>query len=61
MDNNNKIEKRFFSCRFDKSLYEKIQDLAKDNHRSVTSQIIQGLEDYLKYYVEIQRLKIEGC
>jgi predicted DNA-binding protein len=38
---------RFFSCRFEKSLYERLQAEAMKNHRSVTGQVFYIIERYI--------------
>ena len=54
----NDTEKRYimrkrFTFRIDEDLYNKIQEIADKEHRSVTAQIIVIVEDYLKSHQDV--------
>ena len=44
-----------FTFRIDEDLYNKIQEIADKEHRSVTAQIIVILEDYLKSHQDVSK------
>ena len=47
------IMRKRFTFRIDEDLYNKIQEIADKEHRSVTAQIIVIVEDYLKSHQDV--------